>query len=176
MIYFAGILLLFIIGFIEVGTIPALVSPWNYSTLIPLLFVSLLIRGQHRMLWTAAIILGVLCDSVTLLPVGSFTIMLIFLAIALRWLFQRWFSNRSWLSLISLVSIGTVLLFLMQILVRFSARFMTKNDLLTVSSSEILHTLVMGLFTTITVSIFVVAGWMLIKRALFHNKNQRHYV
>lgn len=160
----------------EVGGISSFPDPWNLITFVPVLLVALIVHGWRQRTWAAAFVLGFIFDSFSPLPAGSFTIIFLSLVILLRWLFQRWFSNRSWVSLSLLTVIGILFFFSAQIVIRLLVFVVTKNELLIVSSSEALRVLWLGTALSAAASLLITAAAAMTRRFIIRKHILYRYV
>lgn len=94
--------------FIEISFVPLLGIPCNFFMPTPLFLIVLVTRGWKKELWFMATGAGLVFDSFSPYLPATFTIIFFGLIFFTRFIFYRWFTNRSPLSLlmISIISLA----------------------------------------------------------------------
>lgn len=160
-----------IIGFFalmlfEFGSVSALPAPWHLVALTPLALIAFVVGGWGREVWALALLTGLMFDSFVVFPSGTFIVIMLMFVALVRLFASRWFTTRSWLSTVTLISVSMASFYLLLVVFRGFWMLFFDNPTIIISLRDGFWTIVLGTVVS-TIMGMAAMGGVVILRYLF---------
>lgn len=157
-----------IIGFcllmlFELGSVSALPSPWHLIALTPLALIAFVVAGWGREVWALALIAGIMFDSFSAFPSGTFIVIMVVFALLVRWLSRRWFTTRSWLSTVTLIMVSIAGFFLLVVLARGILMLFSESPIVIITMRDAVTTIILGTLVSTMVGMAAMGGYIMLR-------------
>lgn len=149
------VLALLLAGF-ELGLLS--VVPWPAKLFSPSMLFLIVVAIFHRGMlpWLLAVFTGLLLDTFSIFPYGTFVLLGVGLVGLITFLFYRFFTNHSLLVFVVLGAVGAGFFFILLTLIRVLTFVVTKDHLFALSASSAALTILLGtVINSLLLGIFV---------------------